>query len=182
LTAVVRSAFARDLMRWAGSNTAIGPGRALRLILVWPGVQTVLLLRTQLALEASGHLAAARLISMLNLRLTGAEFLVGCKVGPGLVTRHPQGIVIGSGSVIGENCTILHRVTLGERYGDGSDPIHAYPTVGNGVVIGVGAALLGGIRVGDGAVVGANAVVVHDVAAGDVVTGIPAKAASPKAG
>jgi len=120
------------------------------------------------------------MLSQVNVRLTGAEFLVGCRIGPGLVVRHPQGIVIGSGSIVGSDCTILHRVTVGERYGDGIDPRHRYPTVGARVVIGAGAALLGGIDVGDDAVIGANAVVLQDVPAGALAVGVPARLATAK--
>jgi serine O-acetyltransferase len=173
----MRAGFARDLERWTGHDAPTPALRAAKLVLGWPGVQAVLLLRAQLALEAAGHSRFARVASLINLRLTGAEFMVGCRVGPGLVVRHPQGIVIGSGAVVGADCTILHRVTLGERYGDGADPLHEYPTVGDRVVIGAGATVLGGITVGDDASIGANAVVVRDVPAGDLVVGIPAKSA-----
>jgi serine O-acetyltransferase len=135
----------------------------------------VLLLRLQVSIHAAGRLQLARAVSLLNLRLTGAEFVVGCRVGPGLVVRHPHGVVVGRGTVIGEDCTILQRVTLGERYGDGADLSHVYPRLGARVVVGAGAAILGGVRVGDDAVVGANAVVLQDVEAADVVVGVPAR-------
>jgi serine O-acetyltransferase len=93
--------------------------------------------------------------------------------------RHPQGIVIGNGSVVGEDCTLLHAVTLGERYGDGGNGAHSYPVLGNRVVVGAGAAILGAVRVGDDAVIGANAVVLHDVASNDVAVGVPAKSVRP---
>ncbi|MGH9423103.1 MAG: hypothetical protein ACRD3J_24210 [Thermoanaerobaculia bacterium] len=89
--------------------------------------------------------------------------------------RHPQGIVVGRGATIGADCTILHRVTLGERYGDGTDSRHEYPHLGARVVVGAGAAILGSVTIGDDVVVGANAVVVRSVAAASVVVGVPAK-------
>ena len=158
-----------------GEFNAPTAAAATRLILANPGVQAVLLLRIQIALQAAGHHRLARVLSLANLRLTGAEFDTGCRVGGGLVLRHPLGVVIGSGAKIGEDCTILHGVTLGERYGDGTDLSHRYPTLGARVVVGAGAAILGGISVGDDVVVGANAVVVRNVHAGDTVVGVPAK-------
>jgi serine O-acetyltransferase len=133
------------------------------------------MLRLQLAFQAQGRFRRARLISKLNLRLTGAEFVVGCRAGSGLLLPHPQGIVVGTGAEVGEDCTILQHVTIGERYGDGSEDPRAYPRVGDRVTIGAGAVVLGGITVGHDAVIGANAVVVRDVATGDVVGGVPAR-------
>lgn len=170
-----RVAFRRDMARWIGATHCPSAFVTTRLILANPGIQAVLLLRAQAALQADGHHRLARAVSLFNLRLTGAEFVVGCWIGPGLVLPHPQGIVIGGGSVVGENCTILHRVTLGERYGDGADSEHKYPRLAGRVVIGAGAAILGGVMVGNGAVIGANAVVLHDVEAADVVVGVPAR-------
>jgi serine O-acetyltransferase len=170
----LRLTFRRDLARWAADGRCPSALAAAKLIVAYPGVQAVLLLRTQLALQAAGHGHLARFVSLANLRLTGAEFVPGCRVRPGLVIRHPQGLVIGAGAVIGEDCTILHRVTLGERYGDSSDPKHQYPRLGARVVVGAGAVILGGVNIGDDAVVGANAVVVQDVPPGDVVVGVPA--------
>jgi serine O-acetyltransferase len=175
VTAEWRRAYSRDLQRWNGTDQPVSATRALKQLLGSPGVQAVALLRLQAGLEAAGHRQLAKVASLINLRLTGAEFLVGCRIDGGLVVRHPQGIVIGSGAVLGSDCTILHRVTLGERYGDGSDAAHAYPRVGSRVSIGAGAAVLGGVRIGDDATVGANAVVTRDVSDGDVVAGIPAR-------
>lgn len=175
MTRSIGSAFHRDIARWRGDNKKMSLLEMLRLVVVNPGLQAALLLRTQMELQTTGHVRSARAVSLLNLRLTGAEFLVGCRIGPGIVMRHPQGIVVGSGAIVGEDCTILHRVTLGERFGQRFHAAHAYPRVGAGVVIGAGAAILGGVNVGDDAVVGANAVVLHDVNVADVVVGVPAR-------
>lgn len=174
MTPDISAAFRRDIARWRGYGRLSAPA-VTKLIIANPGVQAVLLLRAQLALQAVGRQRLARAVSLLNLRMTGAEFVVGCRVAPGLKLPHPQGIVIGRGAAIGEDCTILHRVTLGERYGDGADPEHEYPHLGARVVVGAGAAILGGVRVGDDAVIGANAVVVRDVDAADVMVGVPAR-------
>lgn len=174
MTVAPGAAFRRDLARWAGTSRPSAL-TATRLIVANPGVQAVFLLRAQMALQAAGRRRLARAVSILNLRVTGAEFVIGCRVGPGLMLQHPQGIVIGGGAAIGEDCTILHQVTLGERYGDDTDARHEYPHLGARVVVGAGAVILGGVWVGDDAVVGANAVVVRDVDAADVVVGVPAR-------
>jgi serine O-acetyltransferase len=109
-----------------------------------------------------------------SIALSGLDFVPGADIGPGLLIEHPSGVVIGGGVVIGSRCTLLQNVTLGERYGDGRPP-HEYPCIGDGVTIGAGACLLGGIEVGDGAVIGANSVVIHDVPALRVAVGIPAR-------
>lgn len=122
----------------------------------------------------------ATLIRLWNSIITGADFSVGCKIGKGLIIRHPNGIVVGGGVKIGENCILLQQVTLGERNGNGSDPTHAYPTVLNNVVINAGAKLIGNITVGDNAIIGANAVVIKDVPENSVAVGIPARNISSK--
>jgi serine O-acetyltransferase len=173
----LRGALQRDLTRWVGSAHRVGALEAFRIVVGQPGGQAAFLLRVQMACQAKRRWRLARAVSLLNLRMTGAEFVVGCRVGPGLVMRHPQGIVVGGGAVVGVDCTILHRVTIGERYGDGSSLAHPYPTLGNRVVVGAGAAILGDVRVGDEAVIGANAVVLHNVVANDVFVGVPARSA-----
>jgi len=152
----------------------------LRIIVGQPGAQAALLLRVQMALQAKERTGLAHAVSLLNLRMTGAEFLVGCRIGQGLVMRHPQGIVVGHGAVVGEDCTILQGVTLGQRHLDGSDPEDGYPTLGARVVVGAGAAILGTVIVGDDAIIGANAVVLQDVDSHDVVVGVPARSARPE--
>jgi len=165
----------RDLQRWEKTPRPPSLPRMMEMVAIFPGVQAVVFLRLQLAAQAAGHWRMAHVLSVVNVRLTGAEFVPGCRVGAGLVVRHPQGIVVGHGSVIGDDCTILQHVTLGERYGDGDSGEHSYPSLGSCVVVGAGAAILGGIRVGDHASVGANAVVTRDVDECDVVVGVPAR-------
>lgn len=163
----------RDVRRRVGARHRVPASAATKLIVTNSGVQAVLPLRTQVDLHTAAH-RLARAVLLLNLRLTGADFVVGCRVGSGLVLRDPQGVVIGRGAVRGERCTLFHRVTLGEQYGDGADVTDSYPRLGDGVVVGARAVVLGGISVGDNAVIGANAVVVRDVEAADVVAGAPA--------
>lgn len=152
--------------------------KMLRLMLSDPGFLAVTLFRFQSWVLGKGFTAAAQLIKMLNVVLTGAELTPGCQIGPSLIIRHPSGIVIGVGAVIGANCTLLHQVTLGEIAGDGSDPEHRYPVVGDNVVISAGAKLIGRIHVGDNTVIGANAVVLQDVPPNCVAVGVPARVLS----
>lgn len=156
-----------------------------------------LILFTKVALAEPGFLASAivRGVQTVNLRgwhrsasvlrhaaltVSGLDFMPGAQVGPGLRIHHPQGIVIGSGAIIGADCTLFQNVTLGEQ-GAGRPP-HEYPRLGTGVTIGSGACVLGGIQVGDGSVIGANSVVLNDVPARSVAVGAPARVLFAKRG
>ncbi|MGY1740238.1 MULTISPECIES: serine O-acetyltransferase [unclassified Blastococcus] len=112
----------------------------------------------------------------LNQLLTGAEFVLGCQIGGGLVVKHPNGIVIGKGAVIGRDCTLLHQVTVGERYlasaGGG-----VYPTIGDRVTLGAKSSILGDLHLGDDVTVGAHALVLADVPSGVTVRGVHASSA-----
>jgi serine O-acetyltransferase len=116
----------------------------------------------------------AKLISLLNFFLFGIEIAVRCHIGKGLFLPHTQGTVIGAWA-IGENATIFQGVTLGAREIDFSYQESSRPTVGDGVTIGSGAKVLGGVMLSSGSRIGANAVVLSDVAAGQLAAGIPAK-------
>lgn len=113
----------------------------------------------------------ARLISQLGRFFTGIEIHPGAKIGKGLFIDHGMGVVIGETAEIGDNVTIYHGVTLG---GTGKDKGKRHPTVGNNVIIGCGAKILGPISIGDGAKIGANSVVLKDVPKGKTAVGIPA--------
>ena len=114
----------------------------------------------------------ARLISQIARFFTGIEIHPGATIGKGLCIDHGMGVVIGETAEIGDDVLIYHGVTLG---GTGKDKGKRHPTIGNGVVIGAGAKVLGPIKVGDNAKIGANAVVVKDVPEGATAVGIPAK-------
>lgn len=114
----------------------------------------------------------SRLISQLARFFTGIEIHPGAKIGKGLCIDHGMGVVIGETAEIGNDVLIYHGVTLG---GTGKDKGKRHPTIGDNVVIGAGAKVLGPIHIGDGAKIGANAVVVKDVPAGATAVGIPAK-------
>lgn len=108
----------------------------------------------------------------------GADILPRADIGGGCILPHTPGLVIGGFSVLGEDCTILHGVTLGEASFDTLD----YPRLGDRVTVGAGATLLGGITVGDDAVIAAGAVVLADVPAGATAAGVPARVLRVAAG
>jgi len=114
----------------------------------------------------------ARLVSQFSRFVTGIEIHPGAKIGRGLFIDHGMGIVIGETAEVGDNCTIYHQVTLG---GTGKDKGKRHPTIGNNVLIGAGAKLLGPITVGDNAMIGAGSVVLSDVEADTTVTGPKAR-------
>jgi serine O-acetyltransferase len=114
-----------------------------------------------------------RFISHMGRFLTGIEIHPGAKLGRRLIIDHGLGVVIGETAEIGDDVYIYHQVTLG---GTSSDHGKRHPTIGNNVIIGAGAKVLGAILIGDGARVGSNAVVVAPVPAGTTVVGIPARA------
>ena len=116
----------------------------------------------------------AKLISMLNFFLFGIEIAVRCPIGRGLFLPHTQGTVIGAWS-IGENVTIFQGVTLGAKELDFSYLESSRPIVEDGVTIGSGAKVLGGLTLGSSSRIGANAVVLNDIAPGVLAVGIPAK-------
>ena len=119
----------------------------------------------------------ARFVADISRTITGIEIHPGAKIGQRLVIDHGVGCVIGETAVVGDDCIIFHGVTLG---GLKFDNVKRHPTVGNRVLIGTGAKVLGPIIIGDGARIGANAVVMKDVPAGSTIVApysieIPAK-------
>lgn len=123
-------------------------------------------------LHKKGHRLSARAISQLAKFVTGVEIHPGATIGHGLVIDHGTGVVIGETAEIGDNCTIYQGVTLG---GTGKDVGKRHPTIGNDVLIGAGAKVLGPFRVGDGAKIAANAVVLEAIPEDSTAVGIPAR-------
>lgn len=115
----------------------------------------------------------ARLISQFSRFMTGIEIHPGATIGRGLFIDHGTGIVMGETAEVGDNCTIYHQVTLG---GTGKDKGKRHPTVGNNVLIGAGAKLLGPIVIGDNVMIGAGSIVLENVAPDTTVTGPKARA------
>ena len=115
---------------------------------------------------------AARVVSQMNRFWTGIEIHPGATIGRGFFIDHGMGVVIGETAEIGDNCLLYHGVTLG---GVSLEKKKRHPTLGNNVVVGAGAKVLGAITLGDNVQVGANAVVVKDVPPSSVVVGIPGR-------
>ena len=118
-----------------------------------------------------------RFISQLARFLTGIEIHPGARIGEGLFIDHGTGVVIGETSVIGDNVTLFQGVSLG---GTGKEKGKRHPTLGNNVVVGAGAKILGNITIGDDVNIGANAVVIRDVPSNSTVVGVPGRIARHK--
>jgi serine O-acetyltransferase len=138
------------------------------------GFQALVAYRLGHALLGWGVPALSALCRRWAIGACGVDILPRAEIGGGAIVAHGLGLVVGGRTVIGEDCTLLHGVTLGEARFDELD----CPAVGDRVTIGAGALVLGGIRVGDGATIGAGAVVLADVPAGATVAGVPARLVS----
>jgi serine O-acetyltransferase len=144
----------------------------LEVLLCYPGLHAVLIHRLAGRLWRAGFDTSGRVISHIGRFLTGIEIHPGAKLGRRFVIDHGLGVVIGETAEIGDDVYIYHQVTLG---GTSSAQGKRHPTIGNNVIIGAGAKVLGAINVGEGARIGANAVVVAEVPAGTTMVGIPAR-------
>jgi serine O-acetyltransferase len=113
-----------------------------------------------------------RWISQLGRFFTGIEIHPGATIGNGLFIDHGMGVVIGETTIIGDNVTIYQGVTLG---GTGKEKGKRHPTIGNNVVVGAGAKVLGNITIGDNSYIGSNAVVIKDVPDNSTVVGVPGR-------
>lgn len=114
----------------------------------------------------------ARLLSQIARHITGIEIHPGAQIGKGLFIDHGMGVVIGETAIIGDNVLLYQGVTLG---GTGLEKGKRHPTIGNNVVIGGGAKILGNITIGDNSYIGANAVVIKDVPPNSTVVGVPGR-------
>jgi len=137
----------------------------------YPGLHAVLLHRMSHGLWNFGLKWPARFISFIGRWFTGIEIHPGAKVGRRFFIDHGMGVVVGETAEIGTDCTLYHGVTLG---GTSWQKGKRHPTLGDDVVIGAGAKILGPIKVNDGARIGSNSVVVKEVSAGATMVGIPA--------
>lgn len=144
---------------------------ALEVILCYPSFRAVRRHRRAHWLWRHNLKLLARMVSQRTRRLTGIEIHPGATIGKGLFIDHGMGVVIGETAEIGDNVTLYQDVTLG---GTGKDVGKRHPTIGDNVVIGAGAKVLGPVWIGDDAQVGANAVVLKDVPPGAVAVGVPA--------
>jgi len=144
----------------------------LEIILCYPGLHAVWLHRSAHWFWNRGLRLIGRFISHLNRFLTGIEIHPAARLGPGLFIDHGMGVVIGETSEVGENVTIYQGVTLG---GTSLERKKRHPTIGNNVVIGSGAKILGPFMVGDNSKIGSGSVVVKEVPSDSVVVGVPGR-------
>src|ERR1700740_3719837 len=142
----------------------------LQIIVAYPGVHAIWGHRSSHWLWNRGARVAARAFAELTRILTGVEIHPGAVLGAGLFIDHATGVVIGETAEVGDNVTIYHGVTLG---GSGTDTGKRHPTIGDRVIVGAGAKILGPIKIGDDSRIGANAVVVKEVPSSSVVVGVP---------
>ena len=144
----------------------------LEVILTYAGFHALLAYRFAHWLRNKGLPFIPRVISQLARWLTGIEIHPAATIGTGFFIDHGMGVVIGETAEIGHHVTLFQGVTLG---GTGKERGKRHPTLGNHVVVGAGAKILGGIKVGDNVKVGANSVVLKSVPPNSTVTGVPAR-------
>jgi serine O-acetyltransferase len=144
----------------------------LEIVLCYPGFHAILFHRLAHKLYCAGIPLVPRIVSQISRFLTGVEIHPGAKIGRRFFIDHGSGVVIGETAEIGDDCLLYQGVTLG---GTGNEKGKRHPTLGDRVVVGTGAKVLGSIRVGDDVKIGAGSVVVHPVPDGSTVVGIPGK-------
>jgi serine O-acetyltransferase len=145
---------------------------SLEILLCYPGLHAVWFHRVAHSLYRAGRYVLARLVSQFARFVTGIEIHPGARLGKRLFIDHGLGVVIGETAEIGDDVLLYQGVTIG---GTGSQRGKRHPTIGNRVVVGTGAAVLGNITLGNDVKVGAGSVVVHSVPDGATVVGIPGK-------
>ena len=141
-------------------------------LLCYPGVHALAFHRLGNRLWRRGWLSTARFVSHVGRFFTGIEIHPAARVGRGLFIDHGMGVVIGETAEVGENVTLLQGVTLG---GTSLKREKRHPTLGNNVVVGAGAKIIGAFKIGDGSRIGAGSVVVREVPTNSVVVGVPGR-------
>ncbi|PYT21972.1 MAG: serine O-acetyltransferase [Acidobacteria bacterium] len=144
----------------------------LEIFLCYPGFHAILLHRLAHKMYGAGVPLIPRVISQFSRFLTGIEIHPGASIGRRFFIDHGSGVVIGETTEIGDDCLLYQGVTLG---GTGNEKGKRHPTLGNRVVVGTGAKILGSIRIGDDVKIGAGSVVVHPVPDHSTVVGIPGR-------
>ncbi len=145
---------------------------ALEVVLCYPGVHAIWHHRMAHWLWVRGWLTTARLVSHLSRFATGIEIHPAARLGDGLFIDHGMGVVIGETAEVGDNVTLLQGVTLG---GTSLRREKRHPTLGDNVVVGAGAKILGAFTIGAGSRIGAGSVVVREVPENSVVVGVPGR-------
>ena len=145
---------------------------SLEIFFLYPGLRAVRMHRRANFFYRHGHKFIARYISQKAVRKTGIEIHPAATIGKRLFIDHGTGVVIGETAVIGDDVTIYQGVTLG---GTGHDTGKRHPTIGNGVLIGSGAKVLGPFKVGDNSRIAAGAVVLNEIPPDSTAVGVPAR-------
>src|SRR5438477_7825844 len=144
----------------------------LEAILCYPGVHALAFHRVAHRLWKAGWFGSARFLSHISRFLTGIEIHPAARLGPGLFIDHGMGVVIGETAEVGRNVTIYQGVSLA---GTSLKREKRHPTLGDNVVVGAGAKIIGGFKIGDGSRIGAGSVVVREVPPNSVVVGVPGR-------
>ena len=144
----------------------------LEVLLCYPGVHALAFHRVAHRLWHAGWTTSARWVSHVGRFMTGIEIHPAARIGRGLFIDHGLGVVIGETAEVGENVTILQGVTLG---GTSLRREKRHPTLGDNVVVGAGAKIIGAFKIGDGSRIGAGSVVVREVPPNSVVVGVPGR-------
>lgn len=144
----------------------------LEILLTYSGLHAIIMYRAAHWFHTKRLYTVARCISQFARFLTGIEIHPGAKIGKGFFIDHGSGVVIGETTEIGDNCLLYQGVTLG---GTGKDKGKRHPTLGNNVMVGSGARVLGPIKVGDNSKIAAGAVVLHEVPPNCTAVGVPAR-------
>ena len=145
---------------------------SLEVVLCCPGVHAIWFHRVAHPVWRARWHTLARFISHVGRFMTGVEIHPAAVLGPGLFIDHGMGVVIGETAEVGENVSILQGVTLG---GTSTKREKRQPTLGDNVVVGAGAKIIGGFRIGNGSRIGAGSVVVREVPENSVVVGVPGR-------
>jgi len=145
---------------------------SIEVLLLYSGVHAMLAYRVSNKLYRSKYYFSARCVSQLAKLFTGIEIHPGATIGHGFFIDHGTGVVIGETTEIGDNCTIYQGVTLG---GTGKDIGKRHPTLGDNVMVGAGAKVLGPVEIGNNSKIAAGAVVLRDIPENSTAVGIPAK-------
>jgi serine O-acetyltransferase len=145
---------------------------ALEVLLLYPGLHALVFYRISHRLWEWKVPIIPRWLSQIARSFTGVEIHPGAQIGKSFFVDHGMGVVIGETAIVGDNVLLYQGVTLG---GTGKETGKRHPTLGNNVVVGAGAKILGNITIGDNSYIGANAVVIKNVPSNSTVVGIPGR-------
>ncbi|MDP8264115.1 MAG: serine O-acetyltransferase EpsC [Candidatus Aceula lacicola] len=144
----------------------------LQIVFLYSGLHAIVFYRIAHMFLKQGIPLLPRFISQLAKFLTGIEIHPGAKIGRGLFIDHGMGVVVGETTIIGKKVTLFQGVTLG---GTGKEMGKRHPTLGDNIVVGAGAKILGNIKIGSNSYIGANAVVLKEVPSNTTVVGVPGR-------